>query len=1093
MSSRLPRVLLSLVVISLACASLAPSHAATPDTGTVTPASAMLAYTGGPFDNVNQTGTPDTPAGPGTPPLCSDPLLPCDDFALTVEIPPADPHVYFVRVQLSFTRPQADLDLYLLDSEGNDVKHSIGGAGAQESVQVLAAPGTSSFTVRVVPFDVTTGAGGDTYSATVTLTELVVPPEPPLQPTVPGVPRYEVLVPPPALGNSAGEPTLGINSDNGRVMYAAGLQTLRVSFDDCASPAGSLWEDKSFTTTSTASLDPIVFTDQLTNRTFVSQLTGACSSTAFTDDDGDNYTPGEGCGTPAGADHQSFGGGPFAPGPIGPTTDYPHAVYYCSQTPNVGAICALSRDGGLTFGPGVPAWNQTQCGGLHGHIKVHTNGTVYLPIRSCAGNVAGVGRSLDNGTTWTVHPVTGSTAPKNNALTDPSIGIGTEGRIYFGYQRSDGRPWIAVSDDGGVGWQHNQQIGAELGIENIVFPAVVAGDNDRAAFAFLGTTTAGDYQAAGTFNASWHLYVAHTYDGGVSWTVVDATPNDPVQRGSICNRGINCANVPDDRNLLDFIDIAMDAEGRAVVAFADGCLTSTCIIGGLNDFAAKAKLARQSGGLRLLSEFDPDPAEPVAPRPPRLAGYRSAPSVVHLSWSAPDNGGDDLTGYRIFRGTASGGATFLNSTGLKPTYNDITAEPGTAYFYQIRATNDAGEGLACGELAIPADPNPPADACSVPGIQVAADESDTLPAPAAATDVRLLYVAEPYFFDESEKLVFTLQVAEATGAPPSSQWYIIWDRPNPDANADRNYVAMKTDVLGAIGFEYGRISPPSVNAPTALGSADAGSYDAATGTIRISISNGLVDGVAAGQTLSGLHVRTFLNRPDGLPVTQAAATDFSPVGSYVLAGNAACRPNAAPTAVLDADPLAGCEPLTVEFDASQSVDTDPGDTIATYQFDFGDGTPAVVQASPSVAHEYASAGDFGARLLVTDSRGKESQNVALRVIGVQPSAAPPEVSPLEWTATKDALSWVEVENAAAYRVYRGVPAGLPALLDASPDSCLRFEGTTTSTGPVLGEIPGETEGNLYWYLVVGTGCSGDGPAGDATSGSRSVDPTGACP
>lgn len=591
---------------------LSPTLAATPSSGTVTPSSGPFVYTGGPFDFDNQTGTPDTPAGPGTPPVCQDPVLPCDDFALTVSIPPADTNVYFLRVSVSFANVASDFDLYLFDASGADINHSVNGAGVQEVVQVQAPVGTSEFTVQVAPFDVVNGAGGDTYTATVTLLPLQVPPEPPVQPTVPGVPRYENYVSPSDLGNSAGEPTLGVDFATDRVMYIASLETLRIGFDDCASPAAATWEDVSFETTSTASLDPILFTDSLTNRTFASQLTGACSAVAFTDDDGENWTPSEGCGTPAGADHQTIGGGPFAPGPIGPITDYPNAVYYCSQSVAT-AFCALSRDGGLTFGPGIPAWSLLDCGGVHGHIKVAADGTVYVPNRDCGSPAtAAVVVSEDNGQTWSIRPVPGSTPPFNGVIIDPSVGIGAEGRVYFGYQRSDGHAWVAVSDDKGLNWRDNQDVGAALGIENSVFAAVVAGHNDRAAYAFLGTTTDGDYQDPDTFNGSWHLYIAHTFDGGVTWTTVDATPLDPVQRGSICNEGTGCANVPDDRNLLDFMDAQMDRFGRVVVSYADGCINQSCIQGGVNDFTAKAKIARQSGGLRLLPQYDPDrPSRPL--------------------------------------------------------------------------------------------------------------------------------------------------------------------------------------------------------------------------------------------------------------------------------------------------------------------------------------------------------------------------------------------------------------------------------------------------------------------------------------------------
>ena len=56
----------------------------------------------------------------------------------------------------------------------------------------------------------------------------------------------------------------------------------------------------------------------------------------------------------------------------------------------------------------------------------------------------------------------------------------------------DGHPYVAVSHDEGTPGPTASDVGAPLGLQNIAFPAVVAGDPDRAAFAFLGTTTGGD-------------------------------------------------------------------------------------------------------------------------------------------------------------------------------------------------------------------------------------------------------------------------------------------------------------------------------------------------------------------------------------------------------------------------------------------------------------------------------------------------------------------------------------------------------------------------------------------------------------------------
>src|SRR5947209_15577250 len=92
-------------------------------------------------------------------------------------------------------------------------------------------------------------------------------------------------------------------------MYQAGLTTLHVTFDACASPATANWEDVSFPTPSLVSLDAILFTDRFTNRTFVAQLTGQDSLSAFTDNDGTTWLPSQGGGIPSGVDHETIGGG----------------------------------------------------------------------------------------------------------------------------------------------------------------------------------------------------------------------------------------------------------------------------------------------------------------------------------------------------------------------------------------------------------------------------------------------------------------------------------------------------------------------------------------------------------------------------------------------------------------------------------------------------------------------------------------------------------------------------------------------------------------------------------------------------------------
>ena len=107
-------------------------------------------------------------------------------------------------------------------------------------------------------------------------------------------------------------------------------------------------------------------------------------------------------------------------------------------------------------------------------------------------------------------------------------------------------------------------------------------------------------------------------------------------------------------------------------------------------------------------------------------------------------------------------------------------------------------------------------------------------------------------------------------------------------------------------------------------------------------------------------------------------------------------------------------------------------------------------------------------------------------------AAPTGLPSVRWTAaSKTRLEWDAVSGATFYNVYRGVPAGLPELLDPDIDSCRRMTTTTPITENTLAETPGA--GSLYWFLVRAGNAGGEGPAGAATAGPRSQDSSGACP
>ncbi len=699
------------------------------------------------------------------------------------------------------------------------------------------------------------------------------------------------------VGSTAGEPSIGANhaGATGALMYISSLETLRLTPDHCASPPAVEWLNKTFITTSLRTLDPILFTDHQTGRTFSSQLAGKCSAMAFSDDDGNTWTQSQGCGMNAGADHQTVGGGPFpASDPIQGTTSYPNAVYYCSQDVAL-AQCAVSRDGGLTFGPAVPIYTQAECseigGKLHGHIKVAPDGTAYVPQPGCNGKQI-VSVSQDAGTTWTVRPIPQSTP---GAGSDPAVYADAANRVYFGYVDGDGKVKVTTSEDHGQTWTPSVDVGAAFGVLAGAFPQVIAGDAGRAAIAFLGSQNgdlASAYGTDVTAPHTWHLYVAVTYDAGANWETLDVTPADPVQRGTICMQGTVCSA---GRNLLDFNEIDVTKDGRVVVAWADGCV-GACIAGPPNSGTDVARIALQTGGKRLYAAFDAPPTAP--PAAPAVVATYSPPNVT-LTWSEPESPAP-ITGYRIDRQrTGEPGFTELATVDAATfSYLDQPggANPGQT-LYRVAALNDNGAGPHCGEPVL----NPPlsADPCTPPGITVAVDSFDGVPVANSNYDAQSASIAEPFLGQGTSRLVFTIEVADLTNPPPAGAWYVLWNRPVPDAGADRNYVAVKsTGLPGGVTFEHGTVSPPNANVATTVGPLT-GSIDIAADTFTIEADPALFDGIGPGDDLPGVELRTFA-ATNPATVGQLAATDFSGAGNYTLFGNAFCGPNGLPIAQDDA-------------------------------------------------------------------------------------------------------------------------------------------------------------------------------------------------
>jgi hypothetical protein len=746
--------------------------------------------------------------------------------------------------------------------------------------------------IQVVPEFVDTGEGIFVqYGSPTTPSSFTIHEAPPRIEFTPATqasgyaPRYKNYNPTPdqlaaGIGNDAGEPSIGSNWFTGKVWYVALLQSLRVTFDDaCATTPSAIFENKSSPITSTESFDPILYTEHLTGRTIVSQLMlgTTTSASAYTDDDGETWLPSQGAGIASGIDHQTLGGGPFhSPRPA--AAQWPTATYYCAQD-LVLAGCAVSLDGGRTYGPAVPTYT-SQCGGLHGHIKVGPDGTAYLPNKGCGGQQAVV-VSEDNGMSWDIRKVPNSLG----ANSDPSVAIAKDDRVYFSFIDNDNFPIVAVSDDHGHNWYNIKDVGKLANIHNAVFAAAVAGDKNRAAVAYLGTTTPGDLQAR-EFPGVWHLYISSTFDGGNTWHTVNATPNDPVQRGPIWLKGGGEIS----RNLLDFMDATIDREGRVLVGYADGC-TGDCVqttdTARGNTYEDITAIVRQTGGRRMFAEFDPPDLS--APGAPTLTVTRNG-SLSNLTWSQANNGGYPTTNYSVFRQEPNSDVKLLATVSNASGWTDATAEENKTYVYRVSASN--GGGSSCGTNAVTAAPR--GNSCTN-GVKVLSDPNgDQTGAPAnAALDIQSVSIAEPYYAGGAQKVTFVMKVNSLASLPPNAQWRVIWNFPTTVGGS--YYADMRTSESGAVSFEYGEILVTgavvtSVGQPSTLGAADAESNYSADGTIRIVLSTDKIGNAVPGDLIGGLLARTYLVTGSQATTFRAAIDAGEADQTYKLVGNGYCAP-----------------------------------------------------------------------------------------------------------------------------------------------------------------------------------------------------------
>lgn len=238
-------------------------------------------------------------------------------------------------------------------------------------------------------------------------------------------------------------------------------------------------------------------------------------------------------------------------------------------------VVSRTVDGGINW---VQVGQITQSTCLPGGFT-HDPVTGNLYLGGCDASGPTIAISADQGITWDWVAIAERSGGDGYGLCYVCgiftvVDTDTEGNVYaiWADPSRDGLldVWYATSTDEGRTWTDAVRVNGADGAH--LLPWLAVGEPGHAVVTWYASRHRGD--PAEATHAVWYAHAAETTDG------LEAAPTfhegliseTPVQYGPVCLHGSGCEG---GRNLGDYFQVALNGEGRPVVAFTDGRMGGT--------------------------------------------------------------------------------------------------------------------------------------------------------------------------------------------------------------------------------------------------------------------------------------------------------------------------------------------------------------------------------------------------------------------------------------------------------------------------------------------------------------------------------------